>query len=592
MKPVAFSRLHRDRFTLLLAALGILGAIIILLRVHHGIGVSGDAKYYIELARAFAEGGRGLDWLLGQAPHLVWNDYSRWAGPSYLSLKLSAIWPPLYPMMLAASGGFVFDARDVAGPFNAVAFGLTVFVAGQWMRLHVSSKPLVALGCAAIVFSVTVSYWASWAFSETAFILLATLALYFIERFFISGNRSFLIWAAIFTALACMTRYPGVVLVLIIVPLIYLRSEADLTERLKRIGLYVAIGVTPLALYLLRNYLVLGALTSHSENLKYGGPVKQFGRGLSSIEAWNPLIVDIRAILLPVDFYTGRIIGAGFAGVVLIAFATITLWGLVRWINEGVPDTKSKLSCLTVAGSFAFGHLAFMIAIFLLSTYFHIDSRQIIPAYVPLVVAITIAVDTIWNNRGKPFVLGPLTNLPVVRSLNPARTLPAAVVVAFALCVIYAGFVSIRDTHKAVFEPEVGWNAYVYNGDRIDIQTTSLTEYLKSLVGDAQPVVRDHFDLYLADGSLIYFKDGCDEEDMEEGVRLRVEPASKLVLSGIRKNFGIDILDFYPVRQGAILDGKCLMLAPLPKYRIANISTGQYHNDAVELWAASFVINP
>ena len=51
--------MRSDRFTLLLASLGVLGMALILLRVSHGVGVNGDAKYYIELARALADGRGG-----------------------------------------------------------------------------------------------------------------------------------------------------------------------------------------------------------------------------------------------------------------------------------------------------------------------------------------------------------------------------------------------------------------------------------------------------------------------------------------------------------------------------------------------------
>ena len=53
------TKLSTDRFGLLLALFGVLGTALILTRVHHGVGVNGDAKYYIEVARALAEGGRG-----------------------------------------------------------------------------------------------------------------------------------------------------------------------------------------------------------------------------------------------------------------------------------------------------------------------------------------------------------------------------------------------------------------------------------------------------------------------------------------------------------------------------------------------------
>ncbi len=433
------------------------------------------------------------------------------------------------------------------------------------------------------------TFWASWAFSETAFILFASLALLFSDRYLKSERRSTLVWAAVFTAMACLTRYSGIVLILAVLPLIALQRTPDLPDKLKRIGLYVVIGAAPLAMWLMRNYIVTGTLTGPRGTPKYGDFATQVGRGLSSVEAWNPLAVDVRALLLPVDVYAGRLIGAGLSGGVLLALAALVLWAFLRWRRGG----DGRIACVTVAGTYAFLHIAFTIAN-APSGYLLLDSRQFIPAYVPLVVVLVMAVDLLRSRRGE-FVLPRWLNGAAVPGLSEGgarravRALPAIVVSVFAVCVIYAGLVSARDTYAAVFHPEFAWDAEAYNGYRIDIRATSLTQYLEDLVGDAQPIVRDHFDLYLADGSLIYFRENCDEQDMENGVRLRVEPANKLALTGIRKNFGLDILDFYPRRQGAIVDGKCLMLAPLPGYRIANISTGQYRDDLDKLWEVSFV---
>ena len=184
-----------------------------------------------------------------------------------------------------------------------------------------------------------------------------------------------------------------------------------------------------------------------------------------------------------------------------------------------------------------------------------------------------------------------LTGVPAIGSLahDKERLLTSATIATLVVCISYAGFVSIRDTHTAVFDPEYGYNAYVYNAEHIDIETTSVSEYLEELVGEAEPIVMSHFDLYVADGSLIYFRDECDSEDFERRVHLRVEPVNKLALSGIRKNFGVDFLGFYPSRQGIILDGKCLMVAPLPEYDIERITTGQSSDRGnVEFWDVSF----
>ena len=522
---------------------------------------------------------------MGQTPHLIWDDYSRWSGPAELPVEKSALWPPLYPMLMAAAGGFAFDARLVAGPFNAIAFGLTAFVAGLWMRLYVRSRFLVAMGCAAIVFSVTLAYWASWAFSEITFILLVTLALFFGTRYLTTGKTTALVLAAVFTALACVTRYSGIVLILAIVSMMALRRGPDLSERLRSIGLYAIISVAPLGVWLLRNYMVTETLTGPRGTSRYGDLVTQVGRGLSSVEAWNPLMVDIRSVLLPVDIYAGRIIGVGVAGIILMVLAALALWGFWRWYRK-----EENWDCLALAGTYAFCHIAFTMAN-APSGYLLLDSRQMLPAYVPLIVVIVIAADMLMSNRDRLAFPKWLTGTPVIGSLASGREriLPTVAVSALVVCISYAGFVSVRDTHTAVFNPEYGWNAYVYNADSVDIQTTSASEYLEELVGDAEPMVTSHFDLYIGDGSLIYFRDGCSLEDFERRIHLRVEPVNKLALSGIRKNFGVDFLGFYPSRQGIILDGKCLMVAPLPEYDIERITTGQSSNlGNVEFWDVSF----
>ena len=153
----------------------------------------------------------------------------------------------------------------------------------------------------------------------------------------------------------------------------------------------------------------------------------------------------------------------------------------------------------------------------------------------------------------------------------------------FLICIGYAGYVSVRDTYGAVFNPEYGWNAYVYNAEHISVDTTSLSDYLYDRVGDSTPIVNDYFDLYIDDRTLIYFKEECSGEDFARKISLRVVPVNSLSLSGIQKNFGMDILSFYPARQGAMLDGKCLALAPLPGYASELITTGQRGEDA-EVW--------
>ena len=574
---------NTHRFTLLLAGVGILGTTIVLLRVAHGVGVNVDAKYYIELARALAEGGRGLEWLSGQATELVWDsNYSRWEDPYVFPREGSAWWPPLYPALLAIFGGLAVDARAVAGPFNAVAFGLTVFVAGLWLRARVRSRLLVVLGCALTAFSVTVTSVASWGLSEAVFILLSLLALLNVDRSLKSGGRPALIWAAVFSALACLTRYSGVVLVLTVVPLLALLPGPALFERLRRIGVYLMISTGPLVLWLLRNYLVTETLTGPRGEDGAAPFVKNIGRGLNSIEAWNPLAADIRALILPLDRTVEWVIGGVATGVALLALAALVAWWALRWWrDESLGRDNGHHIVITVAGVYAFAHMAFTITNAALGNL-QLYPRQLTPMYVPLVLVVMVMADTLLSNRDRLVRLAPPVLAPVVRRA------PQALIAVLSVCTAYTAYVSARDTHTALFNPEYGWNAYVYNAENIDIQAESAKDHLYSLVGDSGPDVHAHFDLYLDDRSLIYFKEGCSREDFERRVFLYVQPVHNFELPGIRKSIGNDILDFFPARQGVRMNGECLAIAPLPEYDIKLITTGQYDRNTV-FWEVDFV---
>ncbi len=592
--------------------MGVLGAAIVLLRLVHGVGVGGDAKYYIELARALAEGGRGLEWLSGQATELVGVN-------TRFELHVSALWPPLYSIMLALSGGFAFDARSVAGPVNAAAFGLTVFVAGLWLREAVRSRLLIVLGCALIAFSVTVTYWASWALSEAVFIPLTVLALLSIHRFLKSGGWPTLILAAVFSALACLTRYSGVFLVLVVVPLLALRPDPALSGKLRRIGVYLMVSIGPLALWLLRNYLVTETLTGPRGGAAGGPLVKHIGRGLNSIEAWNPLAADVRALALPLDRTPEWIIGGVMTGVALLALAALVGWWGLRWWRDEAQRRDSRHAAIVVAGVYAFGHMAFSIASASLGSL-TLTSRQLAPMYVPMVVVAIVMADSLLSTchrmsplhrRAAQALIAGLVVCAVYAAYVSARDTHTAVfnpeygwnahgyneehirmsplhrraaqalIAGLVVCAVYAAYVSARDTHTAVFNPEYGWNAHGYNEEHIDIETTSAKDYLYGLVGDSGPVVRAPFDLYLGDGTLIYFKEDCTQEDFERKVLLYVQPVSNFALPGIHKSVGTDLLDFFPARQGVRVEGECLAIAPLPEYDIKLITTGQYVRDTV-----------
>ncbi len=248
LQPQAILRWRPNRFTLLLTALALLGMALILARqVNYGVGIGWDSIYYISVARHLLEG-EGFVELTNK--------------------ELYVAWPPLYPMLLAAASLFVFDPLDVAGPLNAAIFGLTIAVAGHYLRQHIHSRFLIIWACLAIHRSGLLSIGLTLipltsitytAISEPLFILFVTLSLLQTDTFLHQGKRSSLLWAAVFTAL------PGLLDTLHRPYLAHDHCAADglvgLLQRntgsvtkMKHIAVYTLISVLPIALWILRNW--------------------------------------------------------------------------------------------------------------------------------------------------------------------------------------------------------------------------------------------------------------------------------------------------------------------------------------------------
>ena len=102
-----------------------------------------------------------------------------------------------------------------------------------------------------------------------------------------------------------------------------------------------------------------------------------------------------------------------------------------------------------------------------------------------------------------------------------------------------------------------------------------------------EPIVRSEFDLYINGSKLYYVKEPCDGADVQTSFFLHVVPADEDDLPDDRREHGFDNLDFGFDVRGVIFDGKCAAAAPLPKYGIARIITGQFDGDG-RVWGVEF----
>ena len=108
------------------------------------------------------------------------------------------------------------------------------------------------------------------------------------------------------------------------------------------------------------------------------------------------------------------------------------------------------------------------------------------------------------------------------------------------------------------------------------------------------PTIQAKYDLFIANGKAIYYKHGCSASDTAHKFFLHTTPDDRNDLTEERKEYGFDNLDFSFIWRGAIFDGNCIAILPLPNYTIASIRTGQYLSGiGQEIWSAAISLkNP
>ena len=224
--------------TLFVIVMAVLGAVHVLVRTStYGAGIGADSVSYLSTAENLIAG-EGL------------QDFR---GAGLLP------WPPLFPLLLAAIGLVGIEPLDAGRLVNVASCGLIILVSGLWLRRRLRS-PFLAMGALlALATSYPLGYFSSFILTDAIFVLFALLALMRMESF---SNRNVrwkpLVLAALFTALAALTRYAGIAVVVTGVLMLLLYAGGTLAERLNRAIVYGAISAAPVGTVFARNYLLFG----------------------------------------------------------------------------------------------------------------------------------------------------------------------------------------------------------------------------------------------------------------------------------------------------------------------------------------------
>ena len=163
--------------------------------------------------------------------------------------------------------------------------------------------------------------------------------------------------------------------------------------------------------------------------------------------------------------------------------------------------------------------------------------------------------------------------------------------------------ISVRDElphfHIAQSGENPVWTREVYGVPIIavmDMRAATEAAYRDAYARAAalEPVAESRFDVYLDGDRLIYVKEPCAEGDARGRFLLSVFPISEDVLPAEFAARGLKHapLNFEFRLQGAIFDGKCVIMQTLPDFPIGAIETGQYIPGEEALWNVTVVTDP
>lgn len=354
-----------DGFTILLAGIGILAAALTLARqVNAGMALPWDTVAYISTARSLLDGA----------------GFTRFDGHPLVDF------PPFYPILLAASSFGILDPYTVASPLNAVIFGLTVFGGGYYLKRRLRYSLLAVGGALALALSLPMARIASEGLSEPLFMLLALLALIQTDRLLRSGQGSALLWAALFAALAWLTRYSGIALIGVITLLLIMQPQIALLLKTRRIVSFLAIAATPMALWLLWNYAQYATTTGYRDY-----PIRPLpdllNQALSVLAGW---------VFPPPPWGFFEYNFPWLVGGLLLAAALAVAYDCFR-VWRGQPAWVVSMSFAVFAG-FALAHFALVIYSASSGNSYGVFPRYLTLIYPTLALAVPLALDRLLIN--------------------------------------------------------------------------------------------------------------------------------------------------------------------------------------------------
>ena len=361
--------------------ISILGVVIILMRqANHGVGLMVDSLTHTSTAESL---------LRGEGFVTAWNSSPQQGQP-----PLYALWLSLFATLDIAGR---YSVTEYAGYAGAVVFGLTVLASVVWIAVRVRSRIIVIIGGGICAFSPFLGDLFSLALTETLFLLVTVLALSTLDKFLTIDKRSMLILAAIFSALAWLTRHMGVTVIVSSILVLMTRSGSTVRQKFNSVVVYSSISILPSSLWMLRNYIALGQLSERRWSTGFSW-ITSLNLASSEITKWLVGTTGLNYLnrlsrILGIDAELLRIVFLGFVTV----FVGLGLTYLYR------KNIRIGTRGLIVPILFVFVY-SVVLTVSLILTDIDVEMRYLSPICIPIVVAAMVILGqyydyTISTNR-------------------------------------------------------------------------------------------------------------------------------------------------------------------------------------------------
>jgi len=324
-----------------------------------GIGISPDSVNYISCARELIRG----------------NGFLSYDGTPF------TLWPPLYPALLGTLGLTGIDPVTGARILNILVFGLIIFCTGQLFRSCLRSSFLIISGTIFASFSAQVISLSFMAWSELIFSLFCILFIKYLINFSIENRRKDFYLLSVIVSLSCLQRYIGVAMIPTALAAILLLVKIPVSGRIKYSVKLLIISLTPLFLWLFRNYMLTSTISGPRITSSYSFQ-HNIAKTFDVITSWFiPSFISLNI----------RLIFVGILSVILISIA----------INKYYKKASSNKNMILIQAGYILIYATYVVILSSVSSLDPIPYRYLAPVYIIFIcfVFILLEIASEWLNE-------------------------------------------------------------------------------------------------------------------------------------------------------------------------------------------------